>query len=137
MPTQINFFGRMNERIHTRMQYAIAGAAGIISAAFEFYSTDPQKPIVVIIALTFALGFFFPERPWRWAIIFGCCFLLWNGIAWLAGAEPAYFQTIQQEYPQAKYDIYRVLETGFAVVPALLGVYGAAILHRWRKKKSR
>jgi|GEM_PF-3014377 len=117
-------------------KYLAAVICGLIAAIVEFNSIDPQKPMVIIIVIAFPFGFFFPKQPWRWPVIIGLCFPLFNFSAFILGAEPQYFQVIQAEYPRIQYNIMRVLETSIALATAFLGTYAGVLTHRFLRKKS-
>jgi hypothetical protein len=74
----------------------LALAGGIFAWRTDSRNDEPQAAVLVILMVTFVLGFLVPRRAWLWAIITGLClplgYLLTRTVGYLPAApvEPGW-----------------------------------------------
>jgi glycopeptide antibiotics resistance protein len=89
----------------------LALAGGIFGWWVDSRNDEPQAAVLVILMVTFVLGFLVPRRAWLWAIITGLClplgYLLTRTVGYLPAApvEPGWYAS------------------ALALIPAFIGAY--------------
>jgi len=95
--------------------FAVALAGGIFAWWVDSRNDEPQAAVLVILMVTFTLGFLVPRRAWLWAVITGICLPLGYLLARTAGylpaapVEPGWYASI------------------IALIPAFIGAYMGAL----------
>lgn len=51
----------------------IAFLGGISAGWIDFNNDEPQAAVLVVLVVTFLLGFMLPKKAWLWAIIVALC----------------------------------------------------------------
>jgi hypothetical protein len=93
----------------------LALAGGIFAWWVDSRNDEPQAAVLVILMVTFVLGFLVPLRAWLWAVITGLClplgYLLARAAGYLPAAlpEPGWYASI------------------IALIPAFIGAYAGAL----------
>lgn len=89
----------------------LALAGGIFAWWVDSRNDEPQAAVLVILMVTFPLGFLVPRRAWLWAVITGIClpvgYLLARTLGYLPAApvEPGWYAS------------------ALALIPAFIGAY--------------
>jgi hypothetical protein len=95
--------------------FVLAWVGGIFAWWVDSRNDEPQAAVLVILMVTFSLGFLVPRRAWLWAIITGVClpagYLLARTVGYLPAAppEPGWYASI------------------IAIIPAFIGAYLGAL----------
>jgi hypothetical protein len=90
-------------------------AGGIFAWWVDSRNDEPQAAVLVILMVTFVVGFLVPRRAWLWAIITGVClplgYLLARAVGYLPVdlPEPGWYASI------------------IAIIPAFIGAYVGAL----------
>jgi len=90
-------------------------AGGILAWKVDSRNDEPQAAVLVILVVTFLLGFLLPPRAWLWAIIVGLCiplgYLISRAIGYLpqTPVEPGWYASV------------------IALIPAFIGAYAGAL----------
>ncbi len=93
----------------------VASVAGAVVAWwFDSRNDEPQAAALVILVVTFLLGFLLPKRAWLWAVIMGSSIAVGYLIARAAGYLPA--NPVEPGW-------YAAL---IALIPAFIGAYAGA-----------
>jgi hypothetical protein len=93
----------------------LALAGGIFAWWVDSRNDEPQAAVLVILVVTFVVGFLVPRRAWLWAIITGVClpvgYLLARTLGYLPAAplEPGWYASV------------------IALIPAFIGAYLGAL----------
>ncbi len=93
----------------------LALAGGILAWWVDSRNDEPQAAVLVILMVTFVLGFLVPRKAWLWAIITGFCLPL----GYLLASTVGYLPTTPVEpgwYASA-----------LALIPAFIGAYLGAL----------
>lgn len=94
---------------------ALALAGGIFAWWVDSRNDEPQAAVLVILVVTFTLGFLLPRRAWLWALIVGIClpggYLLARTLGYLPSAplEPGWYAA------------------SLALIPGFIGAYLGAL----------
>jgi hypothetical protein len=87
---------------------------GILAWRVDSGNDEPQAAVLVILVVTFMLGFLLPNRAWLWGLIVGLClplsYLLSRSFGYLPQTmvEPGWYAA------------------AIALIPALIGVYAGS-----------
>ena len=96
--------------------FILALAGGIFAWWVDFNNDEPQAAVLVILVVTFLLGFLVPRRAWLWAIIVALCLPVGYLLA---------------PYSWATYQSARSSPAGMppslALIPAFIGAYLGAL----------
>jgi hypothetical protein len=93
----------------------LALAGGIFAWWVDSRNDESQAAVLVILMVTFLLGFLLPARAWLWALITGAClpigYLLARTVGYLPASpvEPGWYASF------------------IALIPAFIGAYGGAL----------
>lgn len=93
----------------------LALAGGIFAWWVDSRNDEPQAAVLVILVVTFVVGFLVPRRAWLWAIITGMClpvgYLLARAVGYLPATplEPGWYASV------------------IALIPAFIGAYMGAL----------
>ena len=93
----------------------LALAGGIFAWWVDSRNDEPQAAVLVILMVTFVLGFLVPRRAWLWAVITGLCLPLGYLLARAAGYLPA-------ALPEPGW-----YASALALIPAFIGAYTGAL----------
>ena len=94
----------------------IAFTGGAFAGWVDFNNDEPQAAALVVLAVTFLVGFLLPRRAWLWAIIVALCLpgmhLLLRGLGYhpVSLPEPGFYASL------------------LALIPAFIGAYWGALL---------
>ena len=95
--------------------FILALAGGIFAWWVDSRNDEPQAAVLVILMVTFTLGFLVLPRAWLWAIITGLClpvgYLLARTVGYLPASplEPGWYASV------------------IALIPAFIGAYSGAL----------
>lgn len=95
--------------------FVLALAGGIFAWWVNSRNDEPQAAVLVILMVTFLLGFLVPARAWLWALVTGAClpvgYLLARSVGYLPviPVEPGWYASF------------------IALIPAFIGAYGGAL----------
>lgn len=90
-------------------------AGGIFAWWVDSRNDEPQAAVLVVLVVTFIVGFLLPKRAWLWAIIVGLCLPLGYlftqslGILPQTPVEPGWYAA------------------ALALIPAFIGAYAGAL----------
>jgi hypothetical protein len=93
----------------------ISLAGGCFAWWVDTNNDEPQAAVLVILVVTFTVGFLIPHRAWLWAVIVGLCiplgYLLAQSLGYLPLTlpEPAWYGSL------------------IALIPAFIGAYIGAL----------
>jgi hypothetical protein len=99
------------KRVLPWLCFILALAGGIFAWWVDSRNDEPQAAVLVILVVTFTLGFLVPPRAWLWAIITGLClpvgYLFSRAIGYIPAAplEPGWYAS------------------ALALIPAFIGAY--------------
>ncbi len=103
---------------------ALAVGFGAAAGLVDLTQSEVQPAALLVLVLTFLLGFAQPQRAWAWALIIGSSILFAHLLAALAGYKPP--------YPVEP----NVFATLLALIPAFIGAYSGAAI-RWMLHNTR
>lgn len=95
--------------------FLVALVSGLFTGWVDFNNDEPQAAALLILIITFLLGFLLPRKAWLWAIIMACCL---PGV-YLAATNLGY-QPISPPNP-GWYASF------LALIPAFIGAYTGAL----------
>ena len=104
------------KRYLERICVVLAFAGGAFAGWVDFNNDEPQAAALMVMAVTFLVGFLLPRRAWLWAIIVALClpgmYLLLRGLGYqpMSLPEPGFYASL------------------LALVPAFIGAYWGALL---------
>jgi hypothetical protein len=93
----------------------LAFAGGILAWRIDSRNDEPQAAVLVILVVTFLLGFLLPRRAWLWAAIVGLCLPLGYLVSRSVGFLP------QNPVEPGWY------ASAIALIPAFIGAYAGAL----------
>lgn len=93
----------------------ISLAGGLFAWWIDSRNDEPQAAVLVILVVTFVVGFLLPKRAWLWATIVGLCLPL----GYLIGRSTGYLPQIPVE-PGWYASV-------IALIPAFIGAYVGAL----------
>jgi hypothetical protein len=96
---------------------ALSILLGFISAYAALHNAGDVLVYVLLLMFGGLLGYIGPEAPWRWALILG----MWVPIAEIVS------RVSEPPLPP----VSALLAPIAAIIPALAGVYGGALVHRF------
>ncbi len=94
---------------------AVSLAGGIFALWVDSRNDEPQAAVLVILVMTFLVGFLLPKRAWLWAIIVGLCIPLGYLVTRAVGIPPR-IPVEPGWYASA-----------IALIPAFIGAYAGAL----------
>ncbi len=93
----------------------LAFLGGIFAGWVDFNNDEPQAAVMVILLVTFGLGFALPRKEWLWAVIVAVCL-------------PGVYLFVRSQGYQPKSPPSPVWYASLlAIIPAMLGAYAGAI----------
>jgi len=104
------------KRYLERICVVLAFAGGAFAGWVDFNNDEPQAAALVVMAVTFLVGFLLPRRAWLWAIIVALCmpgmYLLLRGLGYqpVSVPEPGFYASL------------------LALIPAFIGAYWGALM---------
>ncbi len=90
-------------------------AGGLFAWWVDSRNDEPQAAVLVILVVTFIVGFLLPRQAWLWAIIVGLCipigYLAARAVGFLPSTpvEPGWYASV------------------IALIPAFIGAYAGAL----------
>ena len=94
--------------------FVLALCGGIFAGWVDFNNDEPQATVIVILSVTFVVGFIYPQRAWLWAVIVAVCL---PGVYLFARSQG--YQPTSPPSP----GWYASL---LSIIPALIGAYAGA-----------
>ena len=94
---------------------ALSFAGGIFALWVDSRNDEPQAAVLIILVVTFLVGFLLPKRAWLWALIVGLCLPLGYLVTRAVGILP------QVPVEPGWY------ASAIAVIPAFIGAYAGAL----------
>ena len=113
-----------NEPLYDWPCAGAALAVGFFAGLIDFHSHEPQAAAGVLLVLGSLLGFARPTRMWRWGVIIAL------------GIPAVYLAGRAMGYTAASWPQPNIFASLLALIPAMIGVYGGAIVRRVSGRKS-
>ena len=101
-------------RTQTTLVLVLAIIGSVFVGYIDSHATEVQATLMVMLPITFALGFIQPKRAWLWALIVG--FSIPAGFLWHMLMGSAYVEPPTNGF-----------FTLIALVPAFIGAFSGAI----------